>query len=145
MKLNTLKPAKGSRRPRRRVGRGNGSGVGKTCGAGHKGQRSRSGGRIRVGFEGGQMPLQRRLPKVGFRSARARSNARVRLHEIAAIDAEVIDRDVLRKARLIPASAKRVKVVLSGEIDRPVTLKGVGATAGAAAAVKGAGGRLEAE
>ena len=145
MRLNSLKPAAGSRKPRRRVGRGNGSGVGKTCGAGHKGQKSRAGSRIRVGFEGGQMPLQRRLPKIGFRSMRARFNAEVRLHELALIESGVIDRDALLKARLVPASAKRIKVILSGEIDRPVVLKGVLATRGAAKAIQAAGGTVEVE
>ncbi len=145
MRLNSLKPAAGSHKLRRRVGRGNGSGIGKTCGAGHKGQKSRSGSRIRAGFEGGQMPLQRRMPKVGFRSMRAKLNAEVRLNELAAVESEVIDREALRKARLIPASAKRVKVILSGKIDKPVVLRGVLATAGARKAIQAAGGTVEAE
>ena len=145
MRLNSLKPAAGSHKPRRRVGRGNGSGFGKTCGAGHKGQKSRSGGHVKAGFEGGQMPLQRRLPKVGFRSMRSQFNAEVRLHQLAAIESEVIDRDALRKAKLIPDSAKRIKVILSGKINKPVILKGILATAGAAKAITEAGGRIEIE
>lgn len=145
LKLNSLKPAAGSRRPRRRVGRGNGSGFGKTCGRGHKGQRSRSGGKPRVGFEGGQMPLQRRLPKVGFRSPRAGLTAEVRLRELAQIEDAVIDAAALRKAKLVPASAKRIKVILSGEITKPVTLKGLAVTAGAAKAIESAGGKIEIE
>ena len=145
MELNSLKPATGSRKSRRRVGRGNGSGVGKTCGRGNNGQRSRSGGGVRVGFEGGQMPLQRRLPKIGFRSLRARFTAQLRLHELALIEDSVIDKDVLRKAGLIPSSAKRVKVILAGTINKPVTLKGIFATAGAAKAIENAGGKVEAE
>ncbi len=144
LKLNSLKPADG-RRPRRRVGRGNGSGVGKTCGRGHKGQRSRAGGRSRVGFEGGQMPLQRRLPKVGFRSRRAGLTAQVRLHELVRVEAAVVDRQALRRAGLVPATAKRVKVILSGEISKPLTLKGLAVTAGAAKAIESAGGRIETE
>ncbi len=145
LKLNALKPAAGSGRPRSRVGRGNGSGIGKTCGRGHKGQRSRAGGGARVGFEGGQMPLQRRLPKIGFRSPRAGLTAQVRLHELALVKEAVIDRAALREAGLVPASAQRIKVILSGEIDKPVTLKGLAVTAGAAKAITGAGGKIEAE
>ncbi len=145
LKLNSLKPAAGSHRSRRRVGRGNGSGFGKTCGRGHKGQCSRAGGGARVGFEGGQMPLQRRLPKIGFRSPRAGLTAQVRLHELARVEAEVIDMRALHAAGLIPAAAKRAKVILAGEITRPVVLKGLAATAGAAQAIARAGGRIEAE
>ena len=143
--LNSLKPAVGSRRPRRRVGRGNGSGFGTTCGRGDKGQRSRSNGRVKVGFEGGQMPLQRRLPKVGFRSPRAGLTAQVRLRELAQVKVDVIDIQALRTAGLIPASAKRVKVILAGELAKAVVLKGLTVTAGAEKAIVGAGGRVEAE
>ena len=143
--LKSLKPAAGSRRPRRRVGRGNGAGTGKTCGRGHKGQRSRAGGNARVWFEGGQMPLQRRLPKIGFRSPRAGLTAQVRLRELARLDVTVIDLEALRKAGLVPAAARRAKVILAGEIGRAVTLKGVAVTAGAAKAIESAGGRVEAE
>ncbi len=143
MRLNTLKPAAGSKRDRKRVGRGIGSGLGKTCGRGHKGQKSRSGGFHKVGFEGGQMPLQRRLPKVGFRSRKAKYTAEVRLHELDKVPADVIDMNALYEANVLPRTMKRAKVILSGEITRPVTLKGIGATKGARAAIEAAGGKVE--
>jgi len=144
MRLNTLKPAPGSKRPRLRVGRGASAGQGKTCGRGVKGQRARKGGYHKVGFEGGQMPLQRRLPKVGFRSAMKKTRAEVRLSELAKIEAAVIDLEALKQAGVVPMFAERAKVVLSGEIKRAVTLKGVAATKGALAAIEAAGGKLEA-
>ena len=144
MRLNTLKPAPGSRRPRLRVGRGASAGQGKTCGRGTKGQRARKGGYHKVGFEGGQMPLQRRMPKVGFRSALKRSRVEVRLHELAKVDAAVVDLEALLKAGVVPEGTERVKVVLAGEIKKAVTLKGVAATKGARAAIEAAGGKIEA-
>ncbi len=144
MRLNTLKPAPGARRPRLRVGRGASAGQGKTCGRGVKGQRARKGGYHKVGFEGGQMPLQRRLPKVGFRSAIKTTRAEVRLHELAKVDAPVIDLEALKKAGLVPVFAERAKVVLSGSLAKAVHLKGVAATKGAQAAIAAAGGRVEA-
>jgi large subunit ribosomal protein L15 len=143
MRLNTLKPARGARRARLRVGRGASAGQGKTCGRGTKGQRARKGGYHKVGFEGGQMPLQRRMPKVGFRSDIKRTRAEVRLHELAKVDGEVVDLEALKKAGVVPPSAERAKVVLSGELKKAVTLKGVGATKGARAAIEAAGGRIE--
>jgi large subunit ribosomal protein L15 len=144
MRLNTLRPAPGSRRARLRVGRGASAGQGKTCGRGTKGQRARKGGYHKVGFEGGQMPLQRRMPKVGFRSNIKRSRAEVRLHELAELEAPVIDLEALLKAGVVPVGTERVKVVLSGEINKAVTLKGVAATKGARAAIEAAGGKIEA-
>jgi large subunit ribosomal protein L15 len=144
MRLNTLRPAPGSRRARLRVGRGASAGQGKTCGRGTKGQRARKGGYHKVGFEGGQMPLQRRMPKVGFRSAIKRSRAEVRLHELAKVDAAVVDLEALLKAGVVPPGTERAKVVLSGEINKAVTLKGVAATKGARAAIEAAGGKIEA-
>jgi large subunit ribosomal protein L15 len=144
MRLNTLKPAPGSRRTRLRVGRGASAGQGKTCGRGTKGQRARKGGYHKVGFEGGQMPLQRRLPKVGFRSGIKRTRAEVRLHELAKVDAALVDLAALLKAGVVPAGTERAKVVLSGELKKAVTLKGVAATKGARAAIEAAGGRIEA-
>ena len=144
LRLNTLKPAPGSRRARLRVGRGASAGQGKTCGRGVKGQRARKGGYHKVGFEGGQMPLQRRMPKVGFRSKIKASRAEVRLHELAKVEAGVIDLAALKQAGIIPVFAESAKVVLSGELKKPVTLKGVGATKGARAAIESAGGKLEA-
>ena len=144
MRLNTLRPAPGSRRARLRVGRGASAGQGKTCGRGTKGQRARKGGYHKVGFEGGQMPLQRRMPKVGFRSDIKRSRAEVRLHELAKLDVPVIDLAALLKAGVVPVGTERVKVVLSGEINKAVTLKGVAATKGARAAIEAAGGKIEA-
>ena len=144
MRLNTLRPAPGSRRARLRVGRGASAGQGKTCGRGTKGQRARKGGYHKVGFEGGQMPLQRRIPKVGFRSDMKRSRAEVRLHELAKVDAAVVDLEALLKAGVVPPGTERAKVVLSGEIKKAVTLKGVAATKGARAAIEAAGGSIEA-
>ena len=143
MQLNTLKPGIGSRSPSKLVGRGIGSGLGKTCGRGHKGQKSRSGCRVRVGFEGGQQPLQRRLPKFGFNSAKARITDEVTLSEIASIEAEVIDVQALIDADLLKGTIKRAKVILSGKIDKAVTLKGIRATKGARAAIEAAGGKVE--
>ncbi len=142
MRLNTIKPAEGSRSKPKRVGRGIGSGLGKTCGRGHKGQKARAGGFHKVGFEGGQMPLQRRLPKRGFRSPLALITAEVRLHELTGLDAEIIDVAVLRQANLISGAIKRVKVIASGEIGKPVTLRGLGVTKGARAAIEAAGGQI---
>ena len=143
MFLNTIQPAEGATHASRRVGRGIGSGLGKTGGRGHKGQKSRSGGFHKVGFEGGQMPLQRRLPKRGFKSLTAASNAEVRLSELNLIAVNEIDVLVLKQAGLIPATASNVKVIASGEISKAVTLKGVKATKGAKAAIEAAGGKVE--
>jgi len=143
MRLNSLKPALGSRSNAKRVGRGIGSGWGKTCGRGHKGQKSRSGGFHKVGFEGGQMPLQRRLPKYGFNSAKARLTAELRLHELQLTDAEVVDLKALIEANLVPACTKRVKVILSGEITQAVKTRGLAFTKGARAAVEAVGGTIE--
>jgi large subunit ribosomal protein L15 len=144
MRLNTLRPAPGAHRSRRRVGRGASAGQGKTCGRGTKGQRARKGGYHKVGFEGGQMPLQRRVPKVGFRSDIKRSRAEVRLHELAKVESAVVDLEALVKAGVVPPGTERAKVVLSGEIRKAVTLKGVAATKGARAAIEAAGGTIEA-
>ena len=144
MRLNTLRPARGAKRPRLRVGRGASAGQGKTCGRGTKGQRARKGGYHKVGFEGGQMPLQRRLPKVGFRSAMKRTRAEVRLGELGKVDAAVVDLAALLKAGVIAPGTERAKVVLSGEIKKAVTLKGVAVTKGARAAIEAAGGKIEA-
>ncbi|HXC60520.1 MAG TPA: 50S ribosomal protein L15 [Steroidobacteraceae bacterium] len=144
MKLNTIKPGEGAKRSRLRVGRGASAGQGKTCGRGVKGQRARKGGYHKVGFEGGQMPLQRRLPKVGFRSKIKATRAEVRLSELNGIDAAVIDLEVLRKAGVVDVFAEQAKVVLSGEIKKAVTLKGIGATKGARDAIAKAGGKIEA-
>ncbi len=144
MRLNTLKPGHGAKRPRLRVGRGASAGQGKTCGRGTKGQRARKGGYHKVGFEGGQMPIQRRMPKVGFRSAMKRLHAEVRLDELLKIEGTVVDIESLRKARVISAAAESAKVVLSGEIKKAYTLKGVAATKGARAAIEAAGGTIEA-
>jgi large subunit ribosomal protein L15 len=143
MRLNELKPGAGSRRPRLRVGRGASAGQGKTCGRGVKGQRARKGGYHKVGFEGGQMPLQRRLPKVGFRSALKRVRAEVRLHELNGIEDAVVDLAALKRAGIVAAAASQAKVVLSGELKKAVTLKGIKATKGALAAIAAAGGKLE--
>ena len=143
MQLNTLKPGAGSRSPSKRVGRGMGSGTGKTCGRGHKGQKSRSGGRVRPGFEGGQQPLQMRLPKFGFNSAKARITAEVTLSEVASVEAEIIDVQALIDADLLKGTMKRAKVILSGKIEKAVNLKGIRATQGARAALEAAGGSIE--
>ena len=143
MKLNELKPAAGSRNRRQRVGRGIAAGQGKTCGRGQKGQKSRSGGFHKVGFEGGQMPLQRRLPKVGFVSRTAGTRAELRLHELAAAGADVVDLEVLQKAGLVSRRASVVKIIASGVIDKAVTVKGLKVTKGARAAIEAAGGKIE--
>ncbi|MDJ0891929.1 MAG: 50S ribosomal protein L15 [Gammaproteobacteria bacterium] len=143
MRLNSLTPADGAKRPRKRAGRGIGSGLGKTGGRGHKGQRSRSGGSTPRGFEGGQMPLQRRLPKSGFTSLTAKHNVQVRLHELAKVDAEAVDMEALRAAGIVGHRARRAKVVLSGTLEKAVRLKGVAATKGARAAIEAAGGRVD--
>ncbi|MFQ5982204.1 MAG: 50S ribosomal protein L15 [Woeseiaceae bacterium] len=143
MRLNTLSPAKGSKKAAKRPGRGISAGQGKTCGRGQKGQRSRSGGYHKVGFEGGQMPLQRRLPKVGFNSRMARQTAELRLHELAIPSDDVVDIASLKKAKLVPAHASKVKVILSGKLDKAVKLKGLAVTRGARAAIEAAGGSIE--
>lgn len=142
MKMNDLKPNPGSRPAAKRVGRGIGSGLGKTCGRGHKGQHSRSGGYHKVGFEGGQMPLQRRLPKRGFRSRTASDWAEVRLDTLSKVQADVVDLATLKAAHLIPATAKRVKVIASGKLDGAVNLSGLMVTRGARAAIEAAGGSI---
>ena len=142
MELNTIKPGEGSKRPRRRVGRGIGSGLGKTAGRGHKGQKSRAGGYHKVGFEGGQMPLQRRQPKRGFKSASLKYNAEVTLSDLERLGAADVDVLVLKQAGIVRAIAKVVKVIKSGELTKAVKLTGVGATAGAKAAIEAAGGSL---
>lgn len=145
MRLNTIKPGEGSKKVSRRVGRGIGSGLGKTCGRGHKGQKSRAGGFHKVGFEGGQMPLQRRLPKRGFVSLTRARNAEVRLSELDKLPIDDIDLLALKQAGVIPADSLSAKVILSGEIARKVTLRGIGATKGALAAIEAAGGSVSAE
>jgi len=142
MKLNTVEPAEGSRPAKKRVGRGIGSGFGKTCGRGHKGQKSRAGGFHKVGFEGGQMPLQRRLPKRGFKSLTNAFNVEVRLSELNSLPLEEVDLSTLKQANLITQHALSAKVVLSGEITRKVVLRGVGATVGARTAIEAAGGSV---
>jgi large subunit ribosomal protein L15 len=142
MRLNELSPAAGSRPVKKRVGRGIGSGLGKTCGRGHKGQKARKSGNVKAGFEGGQMPLQRRLPKFGFRSRIALTTAEVRLSELARVEAEVIDLAALKAANLVTKGIQRARVVLSGTLDRPVTVKGLALTKGARAAIEGAGGKV---
>jgi large subunit ribosomal protein L15 len=143
MRLNELKPAEGSKTDRKRVGRGIGSGFGKTAGRGHKGQKARSGGFHKVGFEGGQMPLQRRLPKIGFRSRIARVSDEIRLSELSHLEGSEVTLDSLRAAGLIDRVIKRVKVIKSGSIERAVTVRGIGVTAGARAAIEAAGGSVE--
>ena len=145
MRLNSIKPGEGSKKTRLRVGRGASAGQGKTCGRGHKGQKSRAGGFHQVGFEGGQMPLQRRLPKRGFVSLTRARNVEVRLSELAAVPVEEIDLLTLKQAGVVAADALSAKVVLSGAIDRKVVLRGVGATKGAKAAIEAAGGSVSAE
>jgi large subunit ribosomal protein L15 len=143
MRLNTLRSAPGHKKAAKRVGRGIGSGLGKTCGAGHKGQKSRKSGGIRPGFEGGQMPLQIRLPKFGFTSRISMVSAQIRLGELALVDSDVIDLEALKAAGLVSKGIKRAKVFLSGELTKPVTIKGLAVTAGAKAAIEAAGGRVE--
>src|SRR5215210_4205638 len=142
MRLNTIKPAEGAKKNRRRVGRGIGSGLGKTAGRGHKGQKSRTGGFHKIGFEGGQMPLQRRLPKRGFTSLTKAKTAQVRLSALARIDAETIDLPTLKQAGLVPQRAVSAKIFLSGELSRAVRLDGVAVTRGARAAIIAAGGSI---
>ena len=144
MKLNTISPAPGSRKTRLRVGRGASAGQGKTCGRGVKGQRARKGGYHKVGFEGGQMPLQRRLPKTGFRSKVKPTVAEVRLSELAKLDGTVVDLDALKAANLVPAQVLRARIVASGEFAKAVTVKGIHLTKGAKAAIEAAGGKVEA-
>ncbi|MGD8568474.1 MAG: 50S ribosomal protein L15 [Gammaproteobacteria bacterium] len=143
MRLNTLSPAAGSKKAAKRVGRGIGSGLGKTGGRGHKGQKSRSGGFTKVGFEGGQMPIQRRLPKVGFTSRKAKYRAEIRLHELAKVDGDVVDLEGLIAANVISGDIKTAKIIASGEINKAVTVKGLGVTKGARAAIEAAGGKIE--
>ncbi len=143
MYLNTIKPAAGAKQTRKRVGRGIGSGVGKTCGRGHKGQHSRSGGFTKVGFEGGQMPLQRRLPKVGFSSRVKATRAEVRLHELLLIEGDVVDLSALIAANIVPTQTLKAKVIASGEIASAVTIRGINVTKGARAAIEAAGGKIE--
>jgi large subunit ribosomal protein L15 len=142
MELNTIKPAEGSKKARRRVGRGIGSGLGKTAGRGHKGQKSRAGGFHKVGFEGGQMPLQRRLPKRGFKSHALKYNAEISLADLQRLGAAEVDLLTLKQAGLVGELAKNVKVIKSGELSTAVALKGIGATAGAKAAIEAAGGSV---
>ena len=144
MRLNTIKPGKGAKTAPKRVGRGIGSGLGKTCGRGHKGQHARAGGYHKVGFEGGQMPLQRRLPKAGFASVTASETAEIRLHELAkASNDGVVDLLALKAANLVRQDVKRVKVIASGEIKIAVTLRGLSVTKGARVAIEAAGGKIE--
>ena len=143
MDLNTIKPAEGSKKARRRVGRGIGSGLGKTAGRGHKGQKSRAGGFHKVGFEGGQMPLQRRLPKRGFKSAQLKYNGEITLGDLEKLGADEVDLLTLKAAGLVRQLIKTVKVIKSGELTRKVVLKGIAATAGAKAAIEAAGGSAE--
>jgi large subunit ribosomal protein L15 len=143
MRLNELSPGKGAKKVGKRFGRGHSAGQGKTSGRGQKGQHARSGGYHKVGFEGGQMPLQRRLPKVGFRSRMAKYTAELRLHELAIPEADVIDMDVLKKLNLVPAFVTKVKVIKSGELDKAVKLKGIAVTKGAREVIEKAGGSIE--
>ena len=143
MRLNTLSPAPGSRKNAKRVGRGIGSGVGKTAGRGHKGQKSRSGGTVKPGFEGGQMPLQKRLPKYGFTSRIARTTAQVRLSELNTVEGDVVDLSALKSADLVKDNVTRARVFLSGELNKAVTVKGLAVTKGAREAIEKAGGKIE--
>ncbi|MEJ2094247.1 MAG: 50S ribosomal protein L15 [Gammaproteobacteria bacterium] len=143
MRLNSIKPQAGSKPTGKRIGRGIGSGLGKTGGRGHKGQKSRSGGFHKVGFEGGQMPIQRRLPKFGFSSQVGQSTGEIRLDELAKVDADVIDIESLKSANLVAKNIKRVKVICSGKLEKAVNIKGLGATKGAKAAIEAAGGKVE--
>jgi large subunit ribosomal protein L15 len=143
MHLNELSPAKGAKKDGKRRGRGHSAGQGKTCGRGQKGQHARSGGYHKVGFEGGQMPLQRRLPKVGFTSRMAKNTAELRLHELEIPTDDVIDMEVLKKAHLVPANVLKVKVIKSGEITKAVKTKGLAVTKGARAAIEAAGGSID--
>jgi len=143
MQLNDLSPGEGSKKAKRRLGRGAGSGLGKTAGKGHKGQKARSGGTVRPGFEGGQLPLQMRVPKFGFRSRMALTTAEVRLGELAKVDGDEVNLDSLKRANVLKRSVKRARVVLSGSIDRAVTVKGVKVSKGAREAIEAAGGKVE--
>ncbi|TKB49541.1 50S ribosomal protein L15 [Ferrimonas aestuarii] len=143
MRLNTLSPAPGAKKAAKRVGRGIGSGLGKTGGRGHKGQKSRSGGGVRPGFEGGQMPMKQRLPKFGFTSRKAMVTSEIRLSELTKVEGDVVSLETLRDANIISANIKFAKVVLSGKIERPVTIKGLKATKGAREAIEAAGGKIE--
>ena len=143
MRMNDIRPDAGSRQAPKRVGRGVGSGLGKTGGRGHKGQKARAGGFHKVGFEGGQMPLQRRLPKVGFRSRKQLTTDEIRLHELNRLTGDVVDLEALRAANLIDRGIKRVKIIASGSVERAFTVRGVGVTKGARAAVEAAGGTIE--
>jgi large subunit ribosomal protein L15 len=143
MKLNDLRPDPGSRPSAKRVGRGIGSGLGKTCGRGHKGQKARAGGFHKVGFEGGQMPLQRRLPKVGFRSRTAPDKAEVRLNELNLVEGDVVDLEALKAAGVLNRAVKTAKIIASGEVSRALTIRGLGVTKGARAAIEAAGGTIE--
>jgi len=143
MHLNSLTPAKGSKKNAKRLGRGHSAGQGKTCGRGQKGQHARSGGYHKVGFEGGQMPLQRRLPKVGFTSRMAAYSAEVRLHELAIPSNVVIDIDVLKKLHLIPNKTNKVKIILSGKLEKAIKIKGLAVTKGAREAIEAAGGTID--
>ncbi|KAF3977031.1 MAG: 50S ribosomal protein L15 [Methylococcales symbiont of Iophon sp. n. MRB-2018] len=144
MYLNTIRSANGSRKKSKRVGRGIGSTLGKTCGRGHNGQKSRSGGFHKVGFEGGQMPLQRRLPKLGFTSRIKKYSAEVTLYEVGSLETEVVDLKALVCSNLVPAFTKKVKIIKSGEISRSITVKGLNVTAGAKVSIEAAGGKVEA-
>ena len=143
MKLNTLRPAAGAKHAEKRVGRGIGSGLGKTGGRGHKGLKSRSGGSVKPGFEGGQMPLQRRLPKFGFTSAKSLVSEEVRLSELAKVSVDVIDLVALKQANVIKNDTRFAKIVLSGELDKAVTVRGIKVTKGARSAIENAGGKVE--
>ena len=143
MRLNSLKPGSGAKTTPKRVGRGIGSGLGKTAGRGHKGQKSRAGGYHKVGFEGGQMPIQRRLPKLGFRSYLSRISSEIRLSELNKIDAAIIDLNSLKQATLVSKNIKHVKIFASGEVTKPVTIKGLRVSKGARAAIEAAGGKIE--
>lgn len=143
MRLNTLSPTPGAKKAAKRVGRGIGSGVGKTAGRGHKGQKSRSGGKVRPGFEGGQMPLQKRLPKYGFSSRMARTTAQIRLGELNGLNVDVIDLAALKEADLVKDNVVRARVFLSGELGKAVTVKGLAVTKGAREAIEAAGGKVE--
>jgi large subunit ribosomal protein L15 len=143
MRLNTLRPAYGSKTTPKRVGRGIGSGLGKTCGRGHKGQKERAGGFHKIGFEGGQMPLQRRLPKVGFKSALSRITGEIRLSDLNKLTAEVIDMSVLHAANLLSKNIKRARIVATGTLNKPVRIRNIVLTKGARAALEAAGGIIE--
>ena len=143
MRLNDIKPAEGSKQSAKRVGRGIGSGLGKTGGRGHKGQKSRAGGFHKVGFEGGQMPLQRRLPKIGFRSRKGLISDEVRLHELNRVEGDLVDMESLQKADLVSKEIQRVKIIASGSVERARTVRAVAVTKGARAAIEAAGGKVE--